>query len=125
MFVYVLMSDVGLDQIRRAVFVTRWDAAHEEEGLLLGRRRSVTHTLKHYLNFKEHRLTVLLLLTKKKPVVLVCILDESSETAESADLDNILKGAAGGTLLSALDHLLATHGFAQRQIRIQLQESEE
>lgn len=76
--------------------------------------------------FKEHRLTVLLLLTKKtKTVTLVCILDESSETAESADLDNILKSAAGGTLLSALGRSLATCSFAQRQIRIRLQESEE
>lgn len=37
----------------------------------------------------------------------MCILDESSETAKSADLDNILKSAAGGTLHSALDHSLA------------------
>lgn len=72
---------------------------------------------------KEHRDCTFAVNTKT--VALVCILDESSETAESADLDNILKSAAGGTLLPALDRLLTTRSFAQRQIHIRLKESEE
>lgn len=73
--------------------------------------------------FKEYRDCTFAV--NKKTVALVCILDESSEIAESADLDNILKSAAGGTLFSALDRSLARRGFAQRQIHIQLKESEE